>query len=46
MLGVLAIAVVLLLLPLAAEEASAVAGVGGAVIGLLLGLPLARLRER
>jgi membrane associated rhomboid family serine protease len=46
MLGVLAIAVVLLLLPLAAEEASAVAGIGGAVIGLLLGLPLARIRER
>jgi membrane associated rhomboid family serine protease len=46
MLGLLAIAVVLLLLPLAAEEASAVAGVGGAVIGLLLGLPLARMRER
>ena len=46
MLGVLAIAVVLLLLPLAAEEASAVAGVGGAVIGLLIGLPLARMRER
>ena len=46
MLGVLAIAVVLLLLPLAAQEASAVAGVGGAAIGLLLGLPLARLRER
>jgi membrane associated rhomboid family serine protease len=46
MLGVLAIAVVLILLPLAAEEASAVAGVGGAVIGLLLGLPLAKLRER
>jgi membrane associated rhomboid family serine protease len=46
MLGVLAIAVVLLLLPLAAQEASAVAGVGGALIGLLLGLPLARMRER
>ncbi len=46
MLGVLAIAVVLVLLPLAAAEASAVAGVGGAAIGLLLGLPLARLRER
>ena len=46
MLGVLAIAVVLLLLPLAAQEASAVAGVGGAAIGLLLGLPLARMRER
>jgi membrane associated rhomboid family serine protease len=46
MLGVLAIAVVLLLLPLAAQEASAVAGVGGAAIGLLLGVPLARMRER
>ena len=46
MLGVLAIAVVLVLLPLAAEEASALAGVGGGAIGLLLGLPLARLRER
>jgi membrane associated rhomboid family serine protease len=46
MLGVLAIAVVLVLLPLAAPEASAVAGVAGGAIGLLLGLPLARLRER
>jgi membrane associated rhomboid family serine protease len=46
MLGVLAIAVVLLLLPLGAQEASAVAGVGGALIGLLIGLPLARMRER
>ena len=46
MLGVLAIAVVLVLLPLATEEASAVAGVGGGAIGLLLGLPLARIRER
>ena len=46
MLGVLAIAVVLVLLPLAAEEASAVAGLGGAAIGLLLGVPLARLPER
>jgi len=46
MLGVLAIAVVLVLLPLAVVEASAVAGIGGAVIGLLLGLPLARIRER
>ena len=46
MLGVLAIAVVLLLLPLAAVEASAVAGVGGGVIGLLLGLVLARIPER
>jgi membrane associated rhomboid family serine protease len=46
MLGVLAIAVVVFLLPLAAEEASMVAGVGGGVIGLLLGFPLARLGER
>jgi membrane associated rhomboid family serine protease len=46
LLGVLAIAVVLVLLPLAAEEASALAGLGGGVIGLLLGLGLARIRER
>jgi membrane associated rhomboid family serine protease len=46
MLGVLAIFVVLVLLPLAADEASAVAGLGGAAIGGLLGLPLARLGER
>jgi membrane associated rhomboid family serine protease len=44
MLGVLAIAVVLVLLPLASEEASAVAGLAGGAIGLLLGLPLARRR--
>jgi membrane associated rhomboid family serine protease len=42
MLGVLAIAVVLVLLPLASDEASAVAGLAGGAIGLLLGLPLAR----
>ncbi len=46
MLGVLAIAVVLVLLPLASAEASAVAGIGGAVIGLLFGLVLARIPER
>jgi hypothetical protein len=46
MLGVLAIAVVLVLLPLAVEEASGIAGVAGGVIGLLLGLVLARLPER
>jgi membrane associated rhomboid family serine protease len=46
MLGVLAIAVVLVLLPLASDEASAVAGLGGLAIGGLLGLPLARLGER
>ena len=42
MLGVLAIAVVLVLLPLASDEASAVAGLAGGAIGLILGLPLAR----
>jgi membrane associated rhomboid family serine protease len=46
MLGVLAIAVVLVLLPLAAEEAHSLAGLGGGVAGLLLGLILARLPER
>ena len=46
MLGVLAKAVVLLLMPLASYDASALAGVGGGVIGLLLGLLLARVRER
>ena len=43
--GVLAIAVVLVLLPLATTDASALAGLGGAVIGLVLGLGLARLPE-
>ena len=46
LLGVLAIAAVLVLLPLASEEADAIAGLGGGVIGLLLGLLLARARER
>jgi membrane associated rhomboid family serine protease len=46
LLGALAIAAVLILLPLAGEEASALAGLGGGVIGVLLGVLLARLRER
>ena len=46
MLGVLAIAVVLILLPLAAEEASDVAGLDVCAIVLLLGLLLARIPER
>jgi membrane associated rhomboid family serine protease len=46
LLGTAVIAVVLLLLPLASEEANALAGVGGGVIGVLLGLVLARMRER
>ncbi len=46
LLGVLAIAAVLVLLPLATKDASGVAGVVGGVIGLVLGLGLSRLRER
>jgi membrane associated rhomboid family serine protease len=46
LLGVLAIAVVLVFLPLAAREASGIAGIFGGVAGLLLGLMLAQLRER
>jgi membrane associated rhomboid family serine protease len=46
LLGVLAIAAVLVLLPLATTDASGVAGVVGGTAGILLGLVLARLRER
>ena len=46
LLGVLAIAAVLVLLPLATTDASGVAGVVGGVIGIVLGLFFARLRER
>ncbi len=46
LLGVLAIAAVLVLLPLATREASGIAGVAGGVIGMILGLGFARLRER
>ena len=46
LLGALAIAAVLILLPLASEEASALAGLGGGLIGVILGLGLARLPER
>jgi membrane associated rhomboid family serine protease len=46
LLGVLVIATVLILLPAAVEEAHALAGAFGAVIGLALGLPLARMPER
>jgi membrane associated rhomboid family serine protease len=46
LLGVLAIAAVLVLLPLATTDASGVAGVVGGVVGIVLGLLLARLRER
>jgi len=46
LLGVLAIAAVLVLLPVASQEASAVAGLAGGLIGLVLGLPLSRLQRR
>jgi membrane associated rhomboid family serine protease len=46
LLGALAIAAVLILLPLATEEASALAGLGGGIVGVLLGVILARVRER
>ena len=46
LLGALAIAAVLILLPLATEEASALGGLGGGVAGVVLGLLLSRSRER
>jgi membrane associated rhomboid family serine protease len=46
LLGALAIAAVLILLPLATEEASALAGLGGGLIGVVLGVVLARVPER
>jgi membrane associated rhomboid family serine protease len=46
LLGALAIAAVLILLPLATEEGSALAGRGGGLVGVGLGLGVARLRER
>jgi membrane associated rhomboid family serine protease len=46
LMGVLAIAVVLVLLPLATDDASGVAGVVGGVIGILLGLMFARLPQK
>jgi membrane associated rhomboid family serine protease len=46
LLGALAIAAVLILLPLASVEASALAGLGGGIAGVILGLLLARLPER
>jgi membrane associated rhomboid family serine protease len=46
LLGALAIAAVLILLPLAAVDLSALAGLGGGIAGVILGLLLARLPER
>ena len=43
LLGVLVIALSLLALPIAVDEANPIAAVAGGVAGLLLGLPLARL---
>jgi membrane associated rhomboid family serine protease len=44
-LGVVVLAILLILLPVAAEEAHALAGAAGGVAGLLIGFPLARIRE-
>jgi membrane associated rhomboid family serine protease len=44
LLGVLAIAVLLVLLPLAADQANSLAGLGGGLVGIVVGLGLARLR--
>ena len=44
LLGVLAIAALLVLLPVAADEAHAVAGLGGGIAGIVMGIGLARLR--
>ena len=46
LLGVLAIAVLLVLLPVASVEPNSLAGLGGGVVGILLGLFLARLPQR
>jgi membrane associated rhomboid family serine protease len=46
LLGVLAIALVLVLLPLADQAAHSLAGLGGGIAGLVLGLMLVRVRER
>jgi membrane associated rhomboid family serine protease len=46
LLGALAIAAVLIMLPLATPSASALAGLGGGLIGVILGVLFARLRER
>jgi membrane associated rhomboid family serine protease len=46
LLGVAVFAALLLLMPLAVHEANAVAGATGLLVGLLAGLPLARLARR
>ena len=44
LLGVLAIAALLVLLPLVTDGASSLAGLGGGLAGIVLGLGLARAR--
>jgi membrane associated rhomboid family serine protease len=46
LLGVLAIAIVLVLLPVVAPEANSLAGLAGGVAGIVLGLILARVPQR
>ena len=46
LLGVLAIAIVLVLIPLVATEANSLAGLTGGVVGIVLGLILARVPQR
>ena len=44
LLGVLAVASLLVLLPVAADDAHAIAGLGGGIAGIVMGIGLARLR--
>jgi hypothetical protein len=46
MLGVAAFAVVLLALPIATDDAHGLVGLGGALTGLMVGLPLMKARRR
>jgi hypothetical protein len=46
LLGVAAFAILMALMPVAVESADPLAGIGGAVVGLLLGLPLSRAGRR
>jgi len=46
LLGVLAVAVLLVLIPLATSDANGLAGLGGGLAGILMGLVLARMPER
>jgi drug/metabolite transporter (DMT)-like permease len=44
LLGTLAVAALLVLLPVATQDAHALAGLGGGVAGILMGIGLARVR--